>query len=127
MAKIIPTNVPGTALAATSFSAEQIKEAFSELLEYKKEIKRLDVIRECVLEEIEQKYTLYHKIFDYVFADRRDANKKFFKVIDKGIKERDKDLISMGISGLATVVTSSPFNDIGELRKLIDSDKKIEL
>ena len=114
--------------------AADITSAFRMFMEYqkeseitKREIKRLDIAKEVLLTEIEKKYDFYHRIFATVFSERKQAIDKFFEIIDKGIKENDRELISVGLSNLSNVVASSPFSNIGELTKLIESGKTIDL
>lgn len=114
--------------------APDITSALKMFMDYKKEaeitkreIKRLDNAKEVLLTEIENKYDLYHRIFAEIFLERRRAIDKFFEIIDKGIKENDRELISVGLSNLSNVVASSPFSNIGELTKLIESGATIDL
>lgn len=125
MAKIAPDVL--SLISRFGVTPEQAKEVFTQLMETQKEIKRLDVLRDCTLAEIERKYDLYHSVFDKIFAERKTANDKFFHLIDEGIRTKDKELIGKGVDGLATIVTHSPFKDVAELRKLIDTNQKIEL
>ena len=114
--------------------APDITSAFKMFMDYKKEaevtkreIKRLDNAKEVLLAEIEKRYDIYYRIFATVFSERRQAIDKFFEIIDKGIKENDRELISVGLSNLSNVVASSPFSNIGELTKLIESGATIDL
>jgi len=93
----------------------------------KREIKRLDTTKEVLLTDIEKRYDMYHTLFTMVFDERKQSIDKFFQIIDQGIREKDKEMISMGLSSLSTVVASSPFSNIAELGKLIESGQKIEL
>ncbi len=117
-----------------NFSPLDVTSAFTMFLEYKKEaeitkreIKRLDVAKETLLYEIERKYDFFHSLFTQVFAERKLAIEKDFEIIDKGIKENDKELILMGLANLSMVVASSPFSNIGELSKLLESGQTIDL
>ncbi|UTC82763.1 hypothetical protein [Treponema denticola] len=114
--------------------APDITSAFKMFMDYKKEaeitkreIKRLDNAKEVLLAEIEKKYDLYYRIFATVFSERRQVIDKCFEIIDKGIKENDREYISVGLSNLSNLVASSPFSNIGELTKLIESGAQIDL
>lgn len=114
--------------------APDITSAFKMFMDYKKEaeitkreIKRLDNAKEVLLAEIEKKYDLYYRIFATVFLERRQVIDKCFEIIDKGIKENDREYISVGLSNLSNLVASSPFSNIGELTKLIESGAQIDL
>jgi hypothetical protein len=111
-----------------------VTKALSLFLEYKKEnemtkreIARYDAIKEVMITEITRKYDFYEKLFTAIFDERKTTINKFFEVIDKGIKEDNNELVLAGLSNLSNVVASSPFANIGELRKMIESNKMIEM
>jgi hypothetical protein len=91
------------------------------------EIEKLKVKEKLIISEMEKKYDLYHKVFNTIFNERSTSINKSFDIIDKGLKENDKDLISMGLNSLSTVVASSPFGNIGELGNLLESGNSIEI
>jgi hypothetical protein len=93
----------------------------------KREIARLDAIKEVMITEITKKYDFYEKLFKAVFGERKIAIDKFFEIIDKGIKENNNELVLAGLSNLSTVVASSPFANISELKAIIESNKMIEM
>ena len=79
---------------------------------------RVDAVKEIVLAEITRKYDFYEKLFAAVFAERSEVTKKFFRIIDRGIKEKDNELVLAGLSSLSEVVSSSPLAQIRPLKKL---------
>ncbi|MDR2553256.1 MAG: hypothetical protein LBD31_08845 [Treponema sp.] len=79
---------------------------------------RVDAVKEIVLAEITRKYDFYEKLFAAVFAERSEVTKKFFKIIDRGIKEKDNELVLAGLSSLSEVVSSSPLSHMRALKKL---------
>jgi hypothetical protein len=92
---------------------------FDLLVEYKKEtevsrrdLAKIQAMKEIVVTEITRKYDFYEKLFAAVFAERSAVTQKFFKIIDKGIKENNTDLVLAGLSNLSDVVASSPLADI---------------
>lgn len=91
------------------------------------EMEKINLKKEIVLKEIEEKYDLYNKIFCEIFAERRLAINKSFEIIDKGILENDKELINMGLSSLSKVVASSPFSSLDSLSKLLEENNTIEI
>jgi hypothetical protein len=124
VASKIPNNMP----------VPDITKVFTMLMEFKKEneatkrdIARLDAMKEVMITEITKKYDFYEKLFNNVFDERRIAIQKFFEIIDNGIKQNDKDLVLSGLSNLSNVVASSPFANIGELKNLIESNGQIEM
>ena len=65
-------------------------------------------------------YICIQFFFNKVFSERTEAIKKDFEIIDKGMKENNRELISAGISGLSRVVATSPFADIEKLKRMIE-------
>jgi hypothetical protein len=113
---------------AAPIPAEEIPRLFDLLLECRKEsettkrdIKKYDSMKEVMLAEITGKYKFYEFFFNKIFSERQEAIKKDFEIIDKGMKENDRDLIQAGVSGLSQVVAASPFRDLEKLRRLIES------
>ena len=74
-----------------------------------------------------KKYDLYNKIFTEVFVERRMAIQKYFEIIDRGLAENNRDLISMGLSHLSQLVATSPFSDVATLSKKLESKEIIEI
>ena len=113
---------------AAPIPAEEIPRLFELLLESRKEseltkreIKKYDSMKDVMIREITGKYQFYEFFFSRIFAERGEAIKKDFEIIDKGMKENNRDLINTGVSGLSQVVASSPFTDMEKLRKMIES------
>ncbi|MDR1930552.1 MAG: hypothetical protein LBQ44_07995 [Treponema sp.] len=113
---------------AAPIPAEEIPRFFELLLECqheseitKREIEKLSSMKEVMIREITGKYSFYEFFFNRIFAERQEAIKKDFEIIDKGIKENNRELLSAGISGLSQVVASSPFTDLDKLRKMLES------
>ncbi|AEF83433.1 hypothetical protein [Leadbettera azotonutricia] len=111
---------------AAPIPAEEIPRLFELLLETRKEsehtkreIKRYDSMKEAMIQEITGKYSFYEFFFSRLFAERQEAIKKDFEIIDKGMKENNSELIQAGVSGLSQVVASSPFSDLEKLRRMI--------
>jgi len=108
--------------------SEDIKEMFRMLAKTRKEteiskreITKYESIKDVMIQEITGKYKFYEFFFSRVFAERSEAIKKDFQVIDKGMKENNRDLISAGVSGLSQIVASSPFTDMEKLRKMLEN------
>ena len=111
----------------TPIPGEDIKRLFELMAETRKEseltkreIKKYESMKEVMIQEITGKYKFYEFFFSKVFEERGEAIKKDFEIIDKGMKENNRDLISAGVSGLSQVVASSPFTDIDKLKKMIE-------
>ena len=107
--------------------AEEIPRLFEMLMEVRKEsemtkreIKKYDSMKEVMIQEITGKYKFYEFFFSKVFEERGAAIKKDFDIIDKGMKENNRELISAGVSGLSKMVASSPFTDFEKLKKMIE-------
>ena len=100
---------------------ELLSESRKESEKTKREIKKYNSAKDVMIQEIAGKYRFYEFFFSRVFAERSEAIKKDFEVIDQGIKENRHDLVNAGVSGLSHVVTSSPFKEVENLRKIIES------
>lgn len=101
--------------------------AYKEHLSVKRDIAAINAKRDVLIKEMSLKYDLYYKVFSQIFAERSRAIDKAFCIIDKGLKENDRDLISMGLNSLSTVVASSPFGNLKDLAGLLESDKTVEI
>ena len=105
---------------------ENLVQAHREQMATTQEIARIDAARECALAAIGSKYALLHKVFDRVFEERAHAIDKHFQIIEKGLKRNDRELILGGLRGLSEIVSSSPFGNVEQLGKLLESGTKIE-
>ena len=85
----------------------------------RREIKKLDSIKEVMIKEITGKYAFYEFLFSKIFDERKEAIQKDFQIIDEGIKKNNHDLIATGVSGLSQVVASSPIADMDKLRRML--------
>ena len=107
---------------------EDIKKLFKLFLDSRKEteitkreLHKIDSMKEVMIQEITGKYKFYEFFFDKVFSERREAIRKDFDIIDKGMKENNRDLVSSGVAGLSQIVSTSPFTDMEKLKRLIDN------
>jgi len=113
---------------ASSLPAEDIKKLFEMLSESRKEseitkreIKKYEYMKDIMIQEITGKYKFYEFFFTKVFAERGEAIKKDFEIIDRGMKENNREMISSGVQNLSRVVTASPFTDMDKIKKLIET------
>ncbi|EJQ45235.1 hypothetical protein IEI_04372 [Bacillus wiedmannii] len=83
---------------------DQLTQAYTENQITQRDIARIEAQREVLLTEINRKYDVYQYVFKQIFDEREKAINKSFAVIDKGMNEGDKELISMGLKSLSTVV-----------------------
>lgn len=114
--------------AADIFSFfNQLTEAYNQSQSTKVELARIEAMKESVLLEIQNKYDLYHKVFDQIFDERRTAINKSFDLIDKGLDSGDKELVSIGMQGLSKIVSSSPFANMEQLSNMLNGNKIIEI
>ena len=104
-----------------------LNNAYRESMETKKEIERINAHKEVLIFTITKKYDLYHDVFNKIFEERNQSINKSFEVIDKGIKEKNNELISMGLGSLSKIVSSSPFANIQELSRFLESGETIEI
>jgi len=102
-------------------------DAYREEQSLRRDRSKIEATRDVVLTEITQRYQLYHRVFDRIFDERKEAIDRHFDIIDHGISAKDKELIIQGLQGLSTIVASSPFASLQDLSKLLESGKKIEI
>ena len=108
-----------------TISRNEAEQALGLLSEFKQEIEltkrdkaKAAALKEIALAEISKKYDFYEKLFAAVFAERREVAQEFFKVIDQGLREKNNDLVLIGLSNLSGLVASSPLSDLRQLKKL---------
>ena len=111
---------------ASPIPMEEIPRFFEMLMEYnkeseltKRELKKYDSMKEVMIREITGKYSFYEFFFSKIFAERQEAIKKDFDIIDEGMKKNSRELINTGVAGLSQIVASSPFADIDKLRRML--------
>ena len=107
---------------------EDVKHLFKLFLESqkqteitKRELRKIEAMKEVMIEEITGKYKFYEFFFNKMFSERGEAIKKDFEIIDKGMKENNRDLVGAGVSGLSQIVAASPFTDVEKFKKLMES------
>jgi len=112
------------AMLPESISPNEAERALRILADYKKESEltrrdkaKAQALKEMALAEITRKYDFYEKLFAAIFAERTAITKKFFSVIDKGIKEKNNDLVLSGLSHLSKMVSTSPLTNLKALNK----------
>jgi hypothetical protein len=105
---------------------EEIPRFFEMLLECsresettKRETKKFESMKEVMIAEITGKYNFYEFFFSKIFAEREEAIKKDFQIIDEGMRRNNRELIATGVSGLSQIVASSPFTDVDKLRRML--------
>jgi hypothetical protein len=102
-------------------------EAFREDRQVQREMASIDARRQVLIAEISGRYELYQSIFDRIFAERKDAVDMQFELVERGIQSNNKELIVHGLQGISAIVSSSPFANIQELAKSMESGSNIEI
>lgn len=105
----------------------KLTDAYKEAKVTEREIAKIQAQKEVLLTEIERRYDLYHQVFDRIFEERKVAIAKSFEIIDKGLQDGDKEMISIGMQGLSKVVSSSPFANLDQLSRMIEGNRVIEI
>lgn len=100
-----------------------LTEAFRETQEVRRDIAKIEAMRDTIVTEITRRYNLYENVFDHIFDERKDVMRVYFDIIDRGVAQNDKGLIVQGLHGLSTFVASSPFANLKELSQLLESGK----
>ena len=102
-------------------------EAFREDRQTQREVADIDARRQILVAEISRRYDLYQDVFDKVFAERKGVVDKQFDLVERGIRANNNELIVHGLQGISAIVSSSPFANVQELAKLMESGSKIEI
>jgi hypothetical protein len=102
-------------------------EAFREDRQTQREIADIDARRQVLIAEISRRYDFYQGVFDKVFAERKDAVDRHFDLVERGIQANNKELIVHGLQGISAIVSTSPFANVQELAKLMESGRQIEI
>ncbi|MCL6444441.1 MAG: hypothetical protein K6T83_13480 [Alicyclobacillus sp.] len=105
----------------------RLTDAYREHQVTKRDIARIEAQKDIVLTAIQKRYDAFYFVFNKIFEERRESIHKIFEVIDRGMKENDRELLSMGLKNLSTIVSSSPFSDIQQLSKTLEDGKIIEI
>lgn len=105
----------------------KLSSAYSEKQVTEREIKKIESQERLLRLEITKKYDFYFHLCEHIFAERKVAIVKSFEIIDHGISEKNNDLIAAGLKSLSQIVSSSPFANIDNLRKLLESDKIVDI
>ena len=98
---------------------EMLQECKRESELTKREVKKYDAMKEVMIQEITSKYAFYEFLFSKIFAERAEAIKKDFDIIDRGMKQNNRNLVTAGVSGLSQIVASSPITDMEKLRNML--------
>jgi len=106
--------------------AAEIPRLFDMLVECRKESeitrreeKKYEAMKDVMIREITGKYSFYEFLFSKIFAERAEAIKKDFQIIDEGMKKNNRELIATGVSGLSQIVATSPVTDLDKLRRML--------
>ena len=105
----------------------KLLEAYSEDQKTRREIAKINALKETLITEIINKYTFYKSVFDKLFAERQTILIKHFELIDIGIEKNNREYILTGLQGLTRLIITSPFSDIEKLSKILEANKRIVL
>lgn len=89
------------------------------------DLARIKSEERIAIQELDKRYDLMKSVFTAHFSERSKILEKEFKVIDEGIASHDINMILHGMSGLSMMATSSPFADLSNVQKFIESGQKI--
>jgi hypothetical protein len=98
-----------------------------ELAKTERDIIKIEATRDMLIAEMNLKYGVIQAALGEIFAERRGALDRHFKVIERGLESNDRDLIVAGLTGVANIVGSSPFADLDRLGQLLNSGSSIEI
>jgi hypothetical protein len=106
---------------------DNLVSAFREEQKTQRDLAQIGAKRDLLIAEVTRRFELYQSVFDNIFAERKDAVDKHFELVERGIATNNKELIVHGLQGISTIVASSPFANIQELSKLMESGQRIDI
>jgi len=101
--------------------------AFREEQQTQRGLAEIGARRDLLIAEVTRRYDLYQSVFNQVFAGRRDAVDRYFELVERGITTNNKELIVNGLQGVSGIVSTSPFANIQELAKMMESGQRVEI
>ena len=109
-------------------TAAQAVEIFTSLVDLAKEqtranveIRRIDAMENVMITKIITDYDRFNKLLFATFAERSKTIEKHFEVIDKGIKDNDRDMILGGLKCLGDFVKDSPYGNFDRFSVQFDA------
>jgi hypothetical protein len=66
-------------------------------------------MRDIAITEITHRYQFAHAVLEKTFKERRRIIEKDFKIIDKGLENRDYALINQGLQHITMTIKDNPF------------------
>lgn len=106
---------------------KSLLDAYQDGQEVRRDLAKIEATRQVLVAEIAQRYDFYHALFVRIFDERKQAIDGYFQTIDRGIAVNDKELILQALAGVAHIVSSSPFTNLDQLAKRLESGQKIEI
>lgn len=105
----------------------KLTDAYKEHQITKREIAHIEAQKEIILTQMQKKYDAFYYVFNNIFEERRESIHKMFEIIDRGMKENDRELIGMGLQNLSKIVSSSPFASLNQLSGMLEDGQVIEI
>jgi hypothetical protein len=106
---------------------DNLVSAFREEQQTQRDLAEIEAKRDLLIAEVTRRYELYQSVFDNIFAERKGAVDKHFELVERGIATNNKELIVHGLEGISIIVANSPFANIQELSKLMESGQRVEI
>ena len=75
----------------------------------KREIEKYRTVRDIAITEITEKYKFAHALLNKTFDERRMVIEKHFKIIDKGLEDKNYQLVNSGLQNITDIVKENPF------------------
>jgi len=75
----------------------------------KREIARYHAMRDVAITKIIKECEVKREFINKSFEERRKSIEKCFEAIDKGLENKNYELVSAGLASMAEIVKSSPF------------------
>ena len=109
-------------------TVSQAVDIFTSLVDLAKEqtrakvrIREISAMENIMITKIITDHDRFNKLLMATFAERSKTIEKHFQVIDKGIKDDDRDLILGGLKCLADFVKDSPYGNFDKFSAQFDA------
>lgn len=120
-----------TSLTALDSSVSTL---FNSYLDYKKLVEEektkreyIQASKEVYIAKVENTRKVIEKYLDLTFSERRENLDNFFKILEKGIEEKDTKAMEIALCGINTIVSTSALKDVKQLLQDARSEDQKEI
>lgn len=120
--------------ASASMPLEASQNLFQSYLDYKKVAEQektrraaIDAARDCYVAKVEASRRIFEQYLDLSFKERRENFDRYFNELDRAMERNDIQQMSVILSGINTLVATSPLKEAQNFMAQMQSSKPNEL